>query len=148
MREGTPVEIQLTSLPDRIFHGQVTRISGQADPQTGNVVVFATVKNENGVLRPGLSCRARVSLPAVADVLAVPPAAVGDHAGTPVVTVIRDGKAHEVEVETGVETRELIEIVKGLSPGNTVATVGGYGLPDGCPVEITAETKAVEDEGR
>ncbi|MFV2065768.1 MAG: efflux RND transporter periplasmic adaptor subunit [Pirellulales bacterium] len=144
-RQGTPVEIQLTSLPGRIFHGQVTRISGQADPLTGKVVLFASVKNEDGLLRPGLSCQSRVWLPAAADVLAVPTAAVGDHSGTPVVTVIRDGKAHEVEVETGVETRERIEILKGLSRGDTIATAGGYGLPDGCPVQITAESKAAKE---
>ncbi|MCH7687027.1 MAG: efflux RND transporter periplasmic adaptor subunit [Planctomycetes bacterium] len=141
----TRVEIQLTSLPGRIFHGQVTRISAQADPLTGNVVVFASLKNEDRVLRPGLSCQARIWLPALADVLAVPTAAVADHSGTSVVTVIRDGKAHEVEVETGVETRELIEIRKGLSPGDTVATVGGYGLPTGYPVEITAVSKTAKD---
>ena len=77
-----------------------------------------------------------VALPAVTDALAVPLAAVGDHSGTPVVTVIRNGEAFEVKVETGVETRELIEILKGLSLGDTVATVGGYGLPDACPVQI------------
>ena len=133
---GTPVEIQLTSLPDRTFHGQVSRISGQADPLTGNVVVFATINNEDRVLRPGLSCRARVGLPVVNDAIAVPLAAVADHAGTPVVTTIRDGKAHEIEVETGIETRELVEIRTGLSPGDLVAIAGGYGLPDGCPVQV------------
>lgn len=66
-------------------------------------------------------------------------AVVADHSSTPVVTVIRAGQAYEVEVETGVETRQRIEIRKGLSPGDTVATSGGYGLPDGCPVQIIAE---------
>ncbi len=146
VRKGAAVEIRLASLPGRILRGQVTRISGQADPLTGNVVVFASVKNESGVLRPGLSCQAHVWLPAIADVLAVPLEAVGDHSGSPVVTVIRDGKAREVEVETGSETSELVEILKGLSPGDTVATEGGYGLPDGCPVTIVASPQAAADK--
>lgn len=148
VRIDTPLDIQLTSLPDRVFHGQVTRISGQADPLTGNVIVYALIDNADRVLRPGLSCQARIGLPPATDVLAVPRAAVGDHSGTPVVTVIRDGKAHEVEVETGVETRERVEILKGLSPGDTVATAGGYGLPDGCPVQIEAVSQSATDEGR
>jgi HlyD family secretion protein len=145
---GTPVEIQLTSLPERIFRGEVTRISGQADLLTGNVVVFAKVNNEDRVLRPGLSCNVTVSLPEIAGALAVPLDAVADHSGTPVVTVIRDGKAYEVEVETGVETRDLIEIRNGLYPDDTVATTGGYGLPDGSPVEITAGSRTAENEER
>ena len=44
---GTQVDIQLASLPGRSFSGQVTRISGQADPATGNVNVFAAVKNDD-----------------------------------------------------------------------------------------------------
>ncbi len=138
--QGTPVTIQLTSLPDRTFNGRVTRISGQADALTGNVVVFAAVKNKEGLLRPGLGCQASISLPEVPDVLAIPIAAIADHSGTPVVTVIRNGKAHEVVVETGIETHQLIEIVNGLSSGDTVATAGGYGLPDGCPVQIAVES--------
>ncbi len=148
VQNGTPVEIQLTSLPGRTFQGQVVRISGQADPLTGNVIVFASIKNDDRVLRPGLSCRARVALPPVDDALAIPLAAVADHSGTPVVTVIRDGMAHEVEVETGVETDELVEILKGLSAGDTVATAGGYGLPDGCPVQITAGSDATNNADR
>ncbi len=147
VRKGAAVEIRLASLPGRILRGQVTRISGQADPLTGNVVVFAAVKNEGGVLRPGLSCQAHVWLPAIVDVLAVPLEAVGDHSGAPVVTVIRDGKAREVEVETGSETSELVEIIEGLSPGDIVATEGGYGLPDGCPVYIVASPQAAIDKG-
>jgi len=148
VQQGTSIEIWLTSIPGRIFYGQVVRISGQADPLTGNVVVFASVKNEDRVLRPGLSCQTRIGLPVVADVLAVPLAAVADRSGTPVVTVIRDGKSHEIEVETGVETQDLIAIMKGLTAGDTVATTGGYGLPDGCPVKITAGSMDVKDNLR
>lgn len=148
VNQGTPVQLQLTSLPGRIFRGQVTRISGQADALTGNVVVFASVRNEDRVLRPGLSCQARIGLPEIANALVVPVAAVADHTGTSVVTVIRDGKAQEVKVETGIETHQQVEILKGLSAGDMVATVGGYGLPDGCPVKIVEQSKSTPDDGR
>jgi multidrug efflux pump subunit AcrA (membrane-fusion protein) len=136
---GTLVDVELTALPGRSFQGTVTRISGEADPLTGNVNVFAAVKNEGGELRPGLSCRARVWLPELPDALVVPVNAVADNAGTPVVTVIRDGKAFEVEVELGAETDEVVQVLKGLSAGDVVATAGGYGLPEGCPVQVVAD---------
>jgi len=136
VQRGTQVDIQLASLPERSFHGQVTRISGQADPATGNVIVFATVKNSGLLLRPGLGCQVRVSLPEVPDVLAIPVDAVADHSGTTVVTVIRDDKAYETEVEIGTKTVDLIQILQGLSVDDLVATVGGYGLPQGCPIQI------------
>jgi multidrug efflux pump subunit AcrA (membrane-fusion protein) len=132
------VEVQLNSFPGRTFEGVVTRISGEADPLTGNVVVFALIDNDDLALRPGLSCQARVFLPEITDSIAVPVAAIADHSGTFVVTVIRDGAAHEVEVKTGAETDDLVQILKGLAPGDKVATAGGYGLPEGCPVEVVA----------
>jgi HlyD family secretion protein len=135
---GTKVDLTVRGAPAGTLQGTVTRISGEADPLTGNVDVYASVKNGH-LLRPGLSCRARVWLPDIPDATVVPVIAVADHSGTSVVTVIRDQKAYEVKVELGTETADSVQILKGLSAGDVVATVGGYGLPDGCPVEIAAE---------
>ena len=132
--------MELTAEPGRQLPAVVTRISSQADPLTGNLEVFATVRNESAQsLRPGLSCRARVWLPEIADAVVIPVAAVADRSGTSVVTVIRDGQAHEIEVELGTETHDLVQVLKGISPGDLVATAGGYGLPDGCPVTIVTD---------
>lgn len=138
IRLGTPVDVQVTAEAGRTLRGTITRFSGDADPLTGNVIVFAAIKNEDGLLRPGMGCRARVWLPEIPDALAIPTAAIADHDGVAVVTVIRDGKAHEIEVELGARTPDLVQVVKGLSPGDMVATLGGYGLPDDCPVQIVA----------
>jgi multidrug efflux pump subunit AcrA (membrane-fusion protein) len=136
VQTGTAVVVELDSLPGRTFQGSVERISGEADPATGNVMVFAAIENTDGLLRPGLSCQARVSLPEIPDAIAVPIEAVADNSGRAVATVIRDGKAFETEVQTGVEAQNLIQIVQGVAAGDLVATVGGYGLPQGCPVQI------------
>lgn len=141
----TPVDIQVDALPGQRFQGRVSRISGQADPLTGNIVIFATVENKDHVLRPGLGCRARVLLPEIPNALVIPVAAVADHSGTPVVTVIRDGKAYEQVVELGAETDQWVQITHGLSAGDVVATAGGYGLPDGCPVRPVDDLAAAEE---
>ena len=136
VQPGAGVDVQLDALPGRTFQGAIERVSGEADPTTGNVIAFALIENGDRVLRAGLSCQARISLPEEPDALVVPVAAIADRSGTPVVTVIRDGKAYETEVELGTETHKFVQILKGLSPGDLVATTGGYGLPEGCPVEI------------
>ncbi len=142
VHEGTQVDVQLSALPDKTFQGQVTRISGEADAATGNVTVFAKIENDDQLLRPGLSCHARIALPEVPGVLTIPVAAVADNSGTPVVTVVRDGKAYETEVDLGAETGDLVQVLSGLAPGDTVATAGGYGLPDGTPVNVSARSEA------
>lgn len=137
---GARVEVRVTSLSDPLFPGTVARISGGADPATGNVDAFALVTNESGLLRPDLSCRVRVWLPDVPDALVVPVAAIADREGTPVVTVARDNKAYEIEVKLGVQTQELAQVTQGLSPGDLVVTEGGYGLPEDCPVRIVPDS--------
>ena len=146
VRSGTAVELELTAAPGRKIAGVVTRIGSQADPLTGNLDVFATVKNEADLLlRPGLSCHARVWLPEIHDAVVIPVSAVADRSGTAVVTVIRDGQAHEIDVVLGVETRDQVQVLKGISPGDMVATAGGYGLPDGCPVKFVTDLAAARD---
>lgn len=139
LQVGARVDVRLASAPDSVLQGQVARISGQADPSTGDVDAFVLVTSRDRGLRPGLACRGRFWLPPLPGVLAVPVAAVADHAGAPVVTLIRDGKAHEVEVKLGTQTSEHVQVIQGLSPGDWVITEGGYGLPEDCPVRITAE---------
>ncbi len=139
VQEGTPVEVAVTSLPGRTFPGKIVRINGEADPLTGNINAFVAVTNEKILLRPGLGCRARVSLPEIPDALSVPTSAIADHAGQAIITVIREAKALEVEVELGAHAANQVQVLKGLSPGDMVITAGGYGLPEGCPVRIVAD---------
>ena len=139
----TKVDVRFDSIPGQAFHGTISRISGEADPLTGNVNMFATVENTQGNLRPGLACHAHVWLSEIPDALVVPAVAVADHSGTPVVTLIRNGEAHETVVELGAQTLQLVQVTEGLSAGDLVATAGGYGLPDGCPVRVVDDLAAV-----
>ena len=138
---GAAADIDTASLPGRQFTGKVARISGQADPLTGNIDAFVSIANDDYALRPGFGCHARVWLPEIADALAVPVSAIADHSGTAVVTVVREEKAHEVEIELGAQTHDWVQVLKGLSPGDIVVTAGGYGLPEGCPVRLKSNDK-------
>ena len=139
MKQGAPTEVSIASVREERFEGSITRFSGEADPNTGDVQAFAILQNEGGVLRPGLACRVRVWLPPIEQAIVVPISAVADREGTSVVNVVRDKKAYEVRVSIGVETREHVQIMDGLSPGDLVITEGGYGLPDGCLVKTTSQ---------
>jgi multidrug efflux pump subunit AcrA (membrane-fusion protein) len=140
LRVGAPVDVVATALPGRTFSGAIARISGAADPLSGNITVFVAVKNDGQALRPGFGCQAHIWLPEIEDALSIPVSAVADNAGTPVVTLIRNGKAQETEVKLGTQTHDFAQVVEGLSVGDLVATAGGYGLPEGCPVQIVSDS--------
>jgi HlyD family secretion protein len=136
VKVAAKVEVRVTSLPEKIYYGTIARISGQADPATGDVDALVRVDNQDDVLRPGLSCRGRIGLGEVADATVVPVAALADRAGTPVLSVVREGKCYEVAVKVGVRTQTQVQILDGVVPGDLVITEGGYALPEGCPVQI------------
>lgn len=140
VREDARIDLLVASFPDITFSGKVARVGKQADPQTGDVEAFALVPNPSSQLRPGLACRLRIWLPEIRDALAIPIAAIADKDGTPVVTVVRDNKAHEIEVRLGGRTDQLVQIISGLTAGDLVAVEGGYGLPDGCPCKVLLES--------
>lgn len=133
------VDVRASAFPDDVFSGAVIRIGRQADERTGDVDAFVSVANPDGRLRPGLACRVQMWLPEIRDATAVPVAAIADRDGTPVVTVVREEKAHEVEVRLGGRTDKLVQIMDGVSAGDFVAVEGGYGLPDGSPCKIVSD---------
>jgi multidrug efflux pump subunit AcrA (membrane-fusion protein) len=130
--------VKVLALGEAPQDGTIVRIRHEADPQTADVEAFAAVDNAAKAMRPNLACRILVTLPEAKNTLVIPSAAVSDKDGTPVVTAIREGKAHEVPVKPGIRTTDQTQILDGLSQGDVVATKGGYGLPDGCPVVVQA----------
>ncbi|MCH8966511.1 MAG: efflux RND transporter periplasmic adaptor subunit [Planctomycetes bacterium] len=137
VKQDARVEVSIASVREERFEGSITRFSGEADPNTGDVQAFAILQNEGGVLRPGLACRVRVWLPPIEQAIVVPISAVADREGTSVLHVVRDDKAYELEVSIGADTREYVQIMEGVSPGDLVITEGGYGLPEGCRVRTS-----------
>lgn len=131
---GAPADVRVTGYPNDPFHGKIVRANAEADKLSGDVTMFVQLDNPDHRLKPGLGCRVHLLLSDVPGAIAVPVEAVADRSGTPVVTVVRDGKAYEIPVEPGVETESYIQILRGLKENDVVATRGGYGLPDGCPV--------------
>lgn len=134
---GARAKVSIRSLREESYEGEITRFSGDADPNTGDVQAFATLENKEGLLRPGLACRVSVWLPPIENALVVPVSAVADREGTSILHVVRDNKAYEVEVSLGSETRDTVQITDGLSVNDVVITQGGYGLPEGCPVSVS-----------
>ncbi len=135
---GASAEVSVRSLRDEAFHGKIARFSGQANPNTGDVQAYAILQNPEGLLRPGLACRVRISLPPIEQALIVPVSAIADRDGVSVLHVVRDGKAYEIQVSIGASMREYVQVIDSLSPGDLVITKGGYGLPEGCRVTTSS----------
>jgi Cu(I)/Ag(I) efflux system membrane fusion protein len=126
LRIGTPVELTVDALPGRTYQGRVTFIQPGVDTTTRTLTARVEVPNRDGSLRPGMYVTAHLG-GASAQRLSVPLTAVLPTGTRQLVFVNRgDGRFVPRDVQTGVRSDSLIEIVSGLKPGDEVVASATY----------------------
>ena len=126
--------------------GKVTLVSPALDPNSTTVEVWVAAANPEGSLRPGTTATVQMIARTVNDAIIVPASALlktPDGAST-VMIAGADGKAHQVNVETGIRQGDRLQITKGLSGGEKIIVTGAYGLPDNTKVKIAETTPPAE----
>jgi multidrug efflux pump subunit AcrA (membrane-fusion protein) len=143
IRVGAPVEFRVTGYTGRLFEGTVDRINPTADPQTGQIVISATVPNEGGQLVGGVFAEGRVGTQ-VKTTLAAPVTAIQRTGQVASALRIRGGIVERVDVQLGIrdDQAEMFEITAGLEPGDTLLTGSAQGVTPGTPVRIQADRAA------
>ena len=121
------------------YQGRVVRKSFGIDPMTGTGKVYIEVPKAN--LLPGATVGVEVAVRENKNALYIPVNALVEREGKVFVFKYRDGKAHMVEVKTGIEGKGFVEVEGDLMPGDTVITLGAEGLYEGADVEIKGEVK-------
>ncbi len=138
VREGQMAHVFVTGSGD--VSGTVRLISSEVDRSTrlGKIKVFFGVTSG---LRLGAFGRGTIDT-GKSHGLAVPPSAVVYTPDGATVQVVVDNKVVTRSVKTGLKTQKLIEIVEGLSDGDTIVAKSGSFLRNGDAVRpIFAATK-------
>jgi len=133
LRVGQEARIELEALPGRPFHGKVVRIAPGLDPVARTLDAEVHVKNP-GELRTGMYGRCHVVTGAHPGAVVVPALAVQVSDEKRYVFVLRGEKVARVEVQTGVDGGDWLEVVRGLAPGDEIVTAGADLLSDGVAV--------------
>ncbi|MVM32627.1 efflux RND transporter periplasmic adaptor subunit [Spirosoma sp. HMF4905] len=115
--------------------GVVYAIEPGVEEQTRNLKIRARVNNANAQFRPGAFARVTLTVQNN-NSLVVPTQAVIPQTRTNQVIVVKNGKAVFKDVKTGLRTEGVIQILSGLSVGDTVATTGLLFLKPDAPVKI------------
>lgn len=140
---GAPQTITTTSLPEE-FHGRVTSVSPSADPKSRVFTVEVTIPNSDGRLKPGMIATLTLGGGRLEPVTTVVPLSAvvrsTQNADGFAVFVVSDlgGKsiARERAVEIGDTQGNLISVVKGLKPGESVVVTGGTLIKDGDEIKV------------
>lgn len=138
VRVGAPVSFTVNGYPGRTFTGRVTRVNPTADPVTRQVRIFASIPNAGSTLVGGLFADGRVNSESRTGAV-VPLTAVDQRGLTPVAMRVRNGRVEKVEITLGLIDRatETVEIVSGVSPGDTLLLGAAQGITPGTPVRVS-----------
>lgn len=137
LRLGTHVTFSVTGYPGRAFTGTVTRVSPAVDPATRQVPILVTVPNPGRQLVAGLFADGRIASEAQHGIV-VPLGAVDTRYQRPAVVKLHQGKVERVDVQLGMrdEAAETVQIVSGVSAGDTLLVGAAQGITPGTPVRV------------
>ena len=171
LKAGQPAEIQVDAVPGKVFQGRVLEVATSVDRMgQGGYGASQDAQNyrvriqlqgqpeELGALRPGMSARVAVLSQEVKQVLTVPLQAIQERetksgglglmTGTrPIVYVVKDGKAEEHTLRSGVMDRRAVEVLEGVAEGETVIIGPSKAmatLSSGAKVRTQTEAEAIQ----
>ena len=144
IRVGMPVEIQLDAIPGERFPGVVNRMVPTVDRAKATVLVKIRFTERDPRVLPDMSAKVtflekETTAQERKPVTVVPKAAVFDRNGAAFVNAVGDGVARTVEVRTGREIGDAIEVT-GVEPGMRVVVNRNDGRAlDGKRVRVEAK---------
>lgn len=146
LRVNDEVEVKVATLGQDMLKGKITEINPVAN-QDGTYTVKIKVDNKDDKLKSGMFAEVYFTKNKSVDTVVVPREAVLTKDDQHYVFIFDNGLAVRRDVELGVDTGELIEIVSGIDAGDHVVTKGQTYLTDGEKIRIVASTSQLpEDE--
>jgi len=115
---------------------KVYATEGAIDEASRSLTVRATVEGKGGGLIPGSAIEYEIDIPQLSGILVSPEAIAGDAKGS-IVYLYKEGKAAPVAVKLGQRTVDQVQILQGVSVGDTVLHVGASQVRPGMPVELS-----------
>jgi len=131
IKVGQNVLVESVAYPGKQFEGKLVFVSPSVDEMTRAIKIRVNVKNEEHLLKFGMFVMGKIEIAAGEDTLAVPRDAVQTIKDKAVVFAQDERDLNEfraLEVKTGRQSPDQIEILQGLEPGKRVVTKGGFYL--------------------
>ncbi len=136
VKVGAKIAVQADAFPGRTFEGEIYAINPLVDEAGRSVVVRARIANTDGVLRPGLFARIDVGLDVRDHAIFVPEQSIVPVGADTFVFRVIDNKAALTKVKLGMRRTGQVEVLEGLSDGDTVAIGGLLKIRDGAAVSV------------
>ena len=133
---GKILTVEIDGFPDNLFEARIEAVDTNVDPMGHSIRVRAVLDNKEDLFKPGLYAKVKLLLSAHDNVAMVPESAVESRGNQEYVYRVENGVALFTPVKTGGRNGEMIEILSGLEPGQTVVVSGQMKIvQDNWPVQ-------------
>lgn len=137
VHKGMKAQIEVAPYPREMFSATLTEIFDVVDAQTRTVKARLEAQNPSGKLKPEMFASVHLSTELGGSTIKVPASAIlGETEKHFVFVALNDSTFEKRDVRTGVETREIVEVLDGLATGERLVTRGGFFLKS----ELAKET--------
>lgn len=135
--------VRVPELPDREFHGVVSRIADALQPGTRTLLTEVDIPNPDGDLTPGVYCTVEFHIPRKTPSLSVPADALIFNSNGMQVAVVRNDRAELRNVRVTRDLGTRVEVDTGISAGDRVILNPPVNLVGGSKVQVRTETAAL-----
>ncbi len=141
---GSEVSIAIDALGAQKFPGKITRIYPSIDRNTrkGTIEVMLSPVPEGALA--GQLCRVNIKTPEQSRLMIPYDAMRHDKQGAHVF-VVEAGKAHRVNITTGIQQDDFIEVIDGLQEQQTIVSKGFFGLKNDMEVKSISQAETVTE---
>lgn len=124
VKKGQSVVVTVEGDPNS-HPGKVVRVSPAISVDNRTLAVEAEIPNHNGLLRPGSFAQADIVVQSNDSAILVPASSIVTFAGIDKVITVKNNLTEEKRVQTGRRAGKDVEIVDGISSGETVVISPG-----------------------
>ncbi|MFZ5906409.1 MAG: efflux RND transporter periplasmic adaptor subunit [Nitrospirota bacterium] len=127
--KGQKATVRADAYPDVVFEGEVISIGALATEgaEGSNGAKYfqltVTIKGNDSRLRPGMTARVFILTDIVKNAVTLPIQAVFDEEGKKICFLLKNKKIKRIEITTGKENEDIIQILSGLKTGDRVSLV-------------------------
>jgi RND family efflux transporter MFP subunit len=137
LRKNDPVDVYVKAVSDEPFTGKIKAVVPAPGQGQTTYPVIISLTGEANDLKPGMFAEISMASDRAEDVVTIPSDAILIKSGEEIVCVLdNNDKVSFVNVETGLDNGELIEIVSGVSAGDRIVYEGQHYLNDESVVKV------------
>jgi multidrug efflux pump subunit AcrA (membrane-fusion protein) len=122
--------------PEQKYFGVISNIDQRVNRDSRTIRAYAIIDNKNNNLRPGLMLNIDIILDEIEATMLIPEESVLTSEDFSYVFVIEEDIAKLKEVNIGISSNGMIQILSGISSGDKVVTLGHEKLKDGSKIKI------------